>query len=218
MITKNYFEFFNDLAVNNSREWFLEQKPRYEAHVKQPFLEFVERVIDEIRVYEPGITQAAKDAVFRLHRDTRFSKDKTPYKTHLGAAISKEGKKAMGYPGFYFEVGANGCWFGGGAYMPDKEKIETIREVIADHSDEFTTLVRSEPFATLYGQIKGEKNKILPKEIRDVATTVPLIANKQWYWMVQVPNVKVLGAKGVVTAMEYYRAARPLQEFLLRAF
>lgn len=218
MITKQYFEFFNDLASNNSRDWFLAQKPRYEAHVKQPFYEFVERVIDEIRMYEPDITQTAKDAVFRLHRDTRFSKDKTPYKTQLGAAISKEGKKAMGYPGFYFELGAGGCWFGGGSYMPDKDKVETIREVIADHADEFMTLMRSKPFATLYGDIKGEKNKVLPKEIRDVVATVPLIANKQWYWMVQVPNSKVVGEKGVVTAMEYYRAARPLQEFLLRAF
>lgn len=218
MITTAYFDFFRDLQANNSREWFTAHKPRYEAHVKQPFYDFVERVIDGIREYEPDIPQTAKDAVFRLHRDTRFSKDKTPYKTQLGASISKAGKKAMGYPGFYLEFGANGAWFGGGSYMPDKEAIETIREVIADHSDEFMSLVRSNPFAKLYGQILGEKNKVLPKEFRDVATTVPLIANKQWYWMVRVPNATVVGKKGVETAMEYYRAARPLQEFLLRAF
>lgn len=218
MITDALFAFMNDLAANNSRTWFAENKVRYQKDVQGPFLEFVGVLIDRIREFEPGISQTAKEAVFRLHRDTRFSKDKSPYKTQLAAVVSLGGRKAMGYPGFYIEVGASGCHIGGGSYLPEREHIANVRELIAEHSEEFLLLANDPIFRKLYGQVLGDKNKILPVEYRDLVATVPLIANKQWYWMIQVPNKKVVGAKGIETALEYYRAARPLQEFLRRSF
>ncbi|MCU0329465.1 MAG: DUF2461 domain-containing protein [Candidatus Kapabacteria bacterium] len=218
MLTRSTFAFFRDLADNNSREWFEANKARYERDARKPMLALVEALIERIRVFEPTLHQTAKEAMFRINRDIRFSKDKSPYKTQLGAAICVAGKKAMGYPGFYIEVGANGVWVGGGSYMPNKEELATIRDVIADQGDALQAILADPAFVKAFGDLRGERNKIVPAEYRDVVTTYPLIANKQFYYMASVPENVVVGANAVEAIMEYYLAARPLQMFLLQAF
>lgn len=218
MLTRSTFTFFQELADNNTREWFDANKGRYDSEARKPMLALVEALIDRIRVFEPTLHQTAKEAMFRINRDIRFSKDKSPYKTQLGAAICVAGKKAMGYPGFYIEVGAKGVWVGGGSYMPNKEELATIRDVIADQGDTLHAILTNPTFVKAFGELRGERNKIVPAEYRDVVATYPLIANKQFYYMATVPEKVVLGAGAVDAIMAYYMAARPLQTFLLQAF
>jgi uncharacterized protein (TIGR02453 family) len=218
MLTRATLSFFKELSENNTREWFEANKPRYEHDARKPFLLLVEALIERIRVHEPTLHQTAKEALFRINRDIRFSADKSPYKTHLGAAICVAGKKAMGYPGFYIEVGAKGVLVAGGSYMPNKEELATIRDVIADQGDSFKAILADPTFVAHFGELRGERNKIVPAEYRDLLPSNPVIANKQFYYMATLPDKAVLGTGAVDALMDYYMAARPLQTFLLQAF
>jgi len=116
MFTETYIQFFQDLANNNVREWFHANKKTYETAVKKPFYKFVEQLIEEIRLVNPDILITPKDAIFRINRDIRFSKDKSPYKLNMSAAISKYGKKGNTCPGLYNDTGAEYVYVTRGAY------------------------------------------------------------------------------------------------------
>src|SRR5688572_23573096 len=111
----DFIKFFKDLAKNNSSEWFNENRKVYEKEVKKPFATFVEEMIGRIRTHEPQVKIKAADAIMRINKDIRFSKDKTPYNTHVAANISPFGKKDKSYPGFYFQFSADGIKIVGGA-------------------------------------------------------------------------------------------------------
>ena len=98
--TKDFIDFFKELAANNKKEWFDSNRQRYEKSVKQPFAEFVQEMIDRIQPDGPAVYISTKDAIFRINRDIRFSNDKTPYKTYMAALVSAKGKKDKGTPGF----------------------------------------------------------------------------------------------------------------------
>ncbi|MCB0846293.1 MAG: DUF2461 domain-containing protein, partial [Bacteroidetes bacterium] len=101
--TPDYIAFFEELARNNTKEWFDQNRSRYEKSVKKPFYAFVERMIDLISEDDPAVMITPKDAIFRINRDIRFSNDKTPYKTNFSAVVSPGGRKEMVTPGLYFE-------------------------------------------------------------------------------------------------------------------
>lgn len=213
-----YFSFMTDLRDNNRRDWFDANKGVFDRDVKAPFHHLIETLIDAIRTYEPMLQQTAKDAIFRLHRDTRFSKDKTPYKTAMGAVISLGGRKAMGYPGFYIEAGADGVTVGGGAYMPDKEQLASIRSLLADEPGVLAGLLQAPDFVACYGALRGDRNRILPAEFKAAAAAEPLIANKQFYYMGDVAVAEVTATDAIPAIMRRYTAALPVQEYLRRAF
>ena len=100
---QDFIDFFKELQQNNHRDWFHSQKKRYENSVKQPFLIFVQEIINQMQDMDQAITMEAKEAMFRINRDIRFSKDKSPYKTHMAAIISAGGKKDMTTPGMYLQ-------------------------------------------------------------------------------------------------------------------
>ena len=110
--TQDYLDFFKELAANNHKEWFDENRKRYEKSVKDPFKKFVEALIAETHKFDPSVNIEAKDAIFRINRDIRFSKDKTPYKLDRSAIISSGGRKDHSIPGFYIATGFSGHGFG----------------------------------------------------------------------------------------------------------
>jgi uncharacterized protein (TIGR02453 family) len=128
--SKEFIAFFKNLSGNNSSEWFQANKKTYELNVKKPFEAFVADVIDIFRKYDTRISMTAKQAIFRINRDTRFSKDKSPYKTSMSAAIS-EGGKDPGYPGLYIELNHEGITLIGGVYTVEKENLHKLRQAIA---------------------------------------------------------------------------------------
>ena len=123
----DYLEFFKELAANNHKDWFDANRRRYETVVRDPFKNFISRLITEMSKTDPDLEIQAKDAIFRINRDIRFSKDKTPYKLNNSAIISKEGRKNKNYPGIYLEFGPEKLAFYGGIYMPDGEQTQKIR-------------------------------------------------------------------------------------------
>ncbi|MCB0795195.1 MAG: DUF2461 domain-containing protein [Flavobacteriales bacterium] len=206
--------FFKDLAANNNREWFQANKKRYVQDVKEPFEAFVEAIIKEVAKHDKRVNITPKEAIFRIHRDIRFSKDKTPYKLNCSALVSAGGRKDMSTPGMYFELGPEHIRTYGGQYMPDKDALLRIRNKIVKDPGAFRKLYSQERFKELFGAIRGEKNKVLPKEFKTVAELEPLMYNKQFYFFSQLPASKVSDPDLVKLFMERYSVMRPLNDYL----
>ena len=215
--SKEFIKFFKELKKNNHKEWFDANRKRYEKEVKIPFQIFIDEMIGRINADDPEIRIEAKDAIFRINRDIRFSKDKTPYKTQVSAIISAGGKKDKSVPGVYIEFNVNEIRFYGGAHMLDKEQLHNIRSAIAGNGKEFVQLIEDPGFKKRFSEILGEQNKRLPEEFVEVAKSQPLIANKQFYYYAII-NIKNLTADDLPeTLMEYYFAAKPMKIFLKNA-
>lgn len=217
MLSKQFFAFFVALEKNNTREWFEAHKADFEEHVKAPFLDLVQGLVEAMRAEDPLITMTAKDAVFRLHRDVRFSKDIRPYKTNMGAAIARGGRKDMASPGLYVEINAKGGHVAGGIYMPDKEQLADIRAWIADHHTELRKALNTPAFKKAFGELRGERNKIVPAEFKEVVAIEPLIANKQFYYWGDLSKEDLMAKDAVRRIMKLHAAAKPVRDVLHQA-
>lgn len=215
--TEEYLKFFRALAKNNSKAWFDANKKWYETAVKQPFTAFVEDMITRIRAEDSTVAIAAKEAIFRLNRDIRFSKDKRPYKEQMAANISAAGRKSHEEPGFYLQFGADKAMIGGGAYMVENENIYKIRHAIVKHLNEFDALLNDKEFKKKYGTLQGEQNKVLPSEFKVHVAKQPLVANKQFYYMAELEAETILKKNLPELLMQYYLAGKNMNTFLKRA-
>ena len=213
-ITPDFLQFYRDLAANNDRDWFHANKKRYESSVKIPFEGLVTVLIQRMREDDPALDISPKDAIFRINRDVRFSKDKSPYKLRSAAVIARGGKKDTVSPGMYFEAGPEHLAVYGGVYMPDKDQLSAIRTHIAANLDRFNDLLHDESFSSVFGSLHGERNKIIPKELRDAAEQQPLIFNKAFYFFTHMPSEDILTPDIVDRLLERQRAGRPMAEFL----
>lgn len=202
--TDDYNRFFKDLAKNNNKEWFDANRKRYEKSVKQPFEAFVTEAIKRIAKHDKRVAIGPKEAIFRINRDIRFSKDKTPYKLEASAIISPTGRKDHTVPGIYFALGPESVKFYGGCYMPDKEQLTRIREAILRDGKGLRKIIGAKPFIALFGEVQGEANKVLPGEFKAHAAKEPLIANKQFYVGAEKPSKLVTDPKLMETFMDHW--------------
>lgn len=212
--TNDYLDFFKELAANNHKDWFDENRKRYQESVKKPFDAFVDAVINEMRKTDSSINIQAKDAVFRINRDIRFSQDKTPYKLNRSAIIAPGGKKNKTFPGLYFEFSPEHVRVYTGAYMPDKDQLQAIREEIADNLNEFNKIITNKNFVDTYQEIRGEKNARIPKEFKEAGEKQPLIYNKNFYVYTTLPAEIILEDDLVKTITNTYKIAEPFANFL----
>jgi uncharacterized protein (TIGR02453 family) len=211
--TEEYHKFFTGLKKNNKKEWFDKNRKIYEGQVKEPFRGFVEEMIVRIYADNPDVLINAPEAIFRINRDIRFSKDKTPYKTHMSAFISPGGKKAKEDPGIYFQLGVDGIRIYSGLHSLDKEKLEKIRWSIAHNLDEFASIINNKNFKSKFDRILGDKHKRIPPEFKEAAEKQPLIANKDFYVMANLDKSYITHSKLPDILMEYYYTVKPLLVF-----
>lgn len=211
-----FFEFFIELSSNNQKNWFDDNKKRYETEVKMPFLQFVERLI-ELMIQEnsdyAGLT--AKECVFRIYKDTRFSKDKTPYKTFCSASLHIGGRKTMWPGGIYFELGAESCSVYSGVYLPEKEDLYKLRSNLAAHPQRLNQVISEPTFIKTFGKVLGEKNKILPPEFKSAAIEQPLIYNKQFYVQHEFEPEIALEPDFDLYIIDKWKKAQPFNNALL---
>ena len=217
MLTQHSLDFLKDLAQNNNREWYHDNKKRYEKELKNTFENLVTAAIAEVPKVDPEVEIPARKAIFRIYRDTRFSKDKTPYKTHVSAIIGPGGTKNKMYPGFYLHVEPGMLMLGGGSYFLDTQSLYQVREFIMQNKDRFNQLITDPTFVAKYETLRGEQNKRLPKELTKAAEEQPLLYNKQFYYMAELPPDHVLREDFLDFMMEYYMAAKPVKDFLKEA-
>ncbi|MCG3158013.1 MAG: hypothetical protein DKINENOH_04654 [bacterium] len=215
--TEQYLKFFRALTKHNQKSWFEANRDWFETEVKQPFTAFVEEMIARIHADDPEVRISSKEAIFRIYRDIRFAKDKTPYKLHMSALISPAGRGNLEYPGFYLELGSAMVMLGGGAYSVAGENVPRLRRALLQRPQEFAALLRDRKFRAKYGTLQGEQNKILPAEFKAAAQQQPLIANKQFYYLAELPPDTILKRKLPEFIMTYYHAGKPMNRFLREA-
>ncbi|MEM7105183.1 MAG: DUF2461 domain-containing protein [Bacteroidota bacterium] len=215
--TNDFLNFFKELSANNNREWFKENKKRYEAAVKEPFHKFIVDVIDSVHGQDTSVMITAKDAIFRIYRDVRFSKDKSPYKNHCSAVVSPGGRKDKTNPGLYLQINHEALKIFGGVYYCDKDQLRNIRSEIAANPKAFEKVLNDKAFVEKYGGLHGETNKRLPSEFVGPAQSQPLIFNKQFYYFADLPAETLLDEHLLDTVMTYYNAGKPMKNFLSTA-
>lgn len=215
---QDFLDFFKELAANNHKDWFDANRKRYEKKVKDPFKAFVGDLIQEVRKHELDVLIEPKDSIFRINRDIRFSKDKTPYKTNVSAIISTVGRKDHSVPGFYVDFGPEKVWMGGGAYFLPTDKLAKMRQQIAMDVSKFKKLIGAKAFTSLFAEgIQGEAQKRVPKELKETAEEFPMLYNKQFYYMAELKPDVILGENLMETAMNHYNSALPIQQFMKEA-
>jgi uncharacterized protein (TIGR02453 family) len=212
--SQDYLDFFIELAGNNNKDWFDLNRKRYEENIKKPFHNFTQHLINEIAKTDASFKDLeAKNCIFRINRDIRFSKDKAPYKMMCSAVITPGGKKSKAINGVYFELGPEHIRAYGGVYEVDKEGLETLREGIADNLEDFKKLYSSKKFKSTFGEIRGEKNKVLPSHLKEIAENESLIYNKQFYFFAEFSAQSVTNQDLDKIILECYEAGKPIEAF-----
>ena len=211
----DFIAFFKELAANNNKDWFDENRKRYETEVREPFKHFLKALIAELAKENPALNIETKHAMFRINRDVRFSKDKTPYQTHVSAVIAPGGKKNRNYPGLYINFSAASLTVGGGLYGVDKEELYFLRDYISKNPKALQKAIEDDDFVKHYGEIMGDKNKILPKEFKGHMESTPLIANKDFFYMEEMDPKTVTSEKLLDIVLTSWKAATPVREFLI---
>ena len=163
MISKKTLQFLKGLRDNNNKPWFDEHKEDYQQ-AKEEFTGFVQRMLDRLASIEPALSeQQPKDCIFRIFRDVRFSKDKTPYKAHFGAYFSRGGRKYPG-AGYYVQIEPGGNSFaGGGLWMPEGKLLKAVRQEIDYCYDEFSAIISYAGFRKQFKGLEGEQLKTVPQ-------------------------------------------------------
>jgi uncharacterized protein (TIGR02453 family) len=155
--------FLRALKRNNRREWFKPRKEEYETLVRAPMIAIVERLADDFRTFAPDLVASPKTSVYRVYRDTRFSENKTPYKTHVAAIFPSRGLPKHQGAGLYFHVSPEEVWVGGGMYAPDTSQLQAVREHLASHLKRLKSIVESPAFRREVGSLEGERLKRVPR-------------------------------------------------------
>jgi uncharacterized protein (TIGR02453 family) len=160
--TSKTLSFLRSLKRNNRREWFHERRDRYELHCRGPMIDIVERLGEDFRKFAPEMLVDPKVNLLRQFRDTRFSEDKTPLKSHLGATFPNRALGRMNGAGFYFEIAPTWVWIGGGLWRPDTSQLQLVREHIVDNLPRLEKIVSSAPFKKLSG-LQGDRLTRVPR-------------------------------------------------------
>ena len=213
--TPAYLHFFMDLAANNHKDWFDQHRSIYQEEVKAKFEVFVGDLIAQMKKqYELGDLKAS-DCIFRINKDVRFSKDKSPYKLQMSALIVKGGKKQMHAPGLYIECGPEFFSIYTGFYMPEKEQLMHLRQKIAENPEQLQKIISHKVFKSSFGEVRGEKSKILPKELKAFAHRHELIYNKQFYLIHQLDADKILEDDLLSYTLKQFKAADEFNRFFI---
>lgn len=214
-IKKSTLDFLTAIKCNNNRDWFISNRPLY-IDAKENFESFVQEVIDRIVLFDPIIKGLeARSCVYRINRDIRFSNDKSPYKSHLGAFIVRGGKKnGDKFAGYYFHIEPGASIMAGGAYMPPAPWLSAIREKISDSPDEFKNITDTKDFIKYFGSIDGEKLKTAPKGYPKDHPQIELLKFKSYLVVNNAPDKLVLTKNYMDHVVNVFKAMKPLNDYL----
>jgi uncharacterized protein (TIGR02453 family) len=214
MLEKRTLDFLRKLEKNNNREWFNANKKAFEdanANVTAftgTMIGLIGRFDSEVASLDP------KSCVFRIYRDVRFSKDKSPYKTNLGAYIAPGGRKSMA-PGYYIHIQPKRCFMAAGKHMPDGGDLLKIRTAIAKNTDEFLKIVNKKSFKDAFGELHGDKLKTLPKGFDADHKAIEYLKLKEFMAFVEFPkDTDVLADDFPVRLSKLAKEMYPLVAFL----
>lgn len=216
-ISNDTFKFLKDLTKNNNKEWFTENKKRYDV-AKADFEQFVTALIQQVAKFDPAIGNLdAKKCIFRIYRDTRFSKDKTPYKINMGANFSASPSKIHDHAGYYIHIEPGKSFLAGGAYEPQTLWINKIRQEIDYNTKDFKKIINAASFTKNFGEIKGDKLKTVPKGFPKDHPELSLLQYKS-FLLVHDCDDKMVTSDGFMKHLtDVYKSMKPFNDFLNRA-
>lgn len=213
--TPQTFRFLKDLAGHNDRAWFADNKPRYEAHVRDPALRFIEDFAVRLKRISPHF-HAGPRSLFRIHRDVRFSKDKSPYKTHTGIHFRHDTGKSAHAPGFYLHLEPGSVFAGVGIWHPDASTLRQIRSEISEQPDRWTRASRSRKFVDTF-ELAGDRLTRPPKGFDPEHPHIEDLKRKDFIGVCTLTQRFVTAPELPDALAGLFGAGRPLMSFLCKA-
>jgi len=212
--TSKAISFLRALKRNNDREWFRARKDQYEQHVRQPMIEIIERLADDFRVVAPELIASPKQSLFRIYRDTRFSGDKKPLKTHAAAVFrTRQLPKPQG-AGLYFEIAPGWVWIGGGMWRPEPPELVRLREHIAGTWPEIRAITRAAAFRKRFEELSGDTMTRVPRGYAADHPAAAFLKYRQFYGGAEFPASFAHSREFYPTLIATFKALMPLVRFL----
>jgi uncharacterized protein (TIGR02453 family) len=206
--------FLRALKRNNRREWFNAHRDEYERYVRQPMTAVVERLADDFRAFAPELVASPKVSMYRIYRDTRFSENKTPYKTHVAAVFPTRGLLKHQGAGLYFHVSPDQVWAGGGMYSPEPAQLYVVREHIATNIKQLRAIVESPGFHRRVGKLEGEKLKRVPRGFAKDHEAAEYLKHRYFIAGTEFPAALAASPRFYSTLVSVFRQVLPLSRFL----
>jgi uncharacterized protein (TIGR02453 family) len=210
------FDFLSELKENNNREWFNDNKNRYKAALSEfegvvgQMIASISQFDDAVRLLEP------KECIFRIYKDIRFSKNKEPYKTNMGAYLVRGGRKSQ-FSGYYMHMEPNGSFLSGGIYMPEPAVLNRVREDLDLYYDDFLNIINNPSFKQYYPELLGDKLKTTPKGYSKDNPAADILKHKSLYVARMLSNNEVDSPSYIAEAHKTFEALKPFNDFLNRA-
>lgn len=207
-------DFLSDLSDNNSKEWMDDNKSRYQQ-ARETFITLVNNLLDDIKQFDPDIAPlTAKDCIFRINRDIRFSKNKDPYKNNFGASISEGGKKSAS-AGYYLHIQpGNESFIGGGLYMPPGDHLKKVRQEIDYNAPELLKVVSDQDFKRCFGMVQGEKLARAPKGYSPEHPNIEFLKLKSYVVLHKLTDEELSSNNLRHDLAEKCRTMKPFLDFL----
>ena len=207
-------DFLANLEKNNHRDWMDENKNQY-LEARKVFDKVITQLINEIASFDPAIRGLSpKDCIFRLNRDIRFSKNKSPYKTNFGAFMTEGGRKGSN-AGYYLHLQpGDRSFLAGGMYMPDSDALKKVRQEIDYNASELKKIVTESAFKNYFGQVTGDRLKTAPKGYSPDHPNIEFLKLKSYIVMHQVHDSEVIQPDFINNTADIFKALHPLNEFL----
>lgn len=218
-ISAKLFKFLKELKRNNNRDWFTENKPRYLSDVLHPAVELVAQLEKPLVKAAPMLEvtpKAHNGSIMRIYRDTRFGKDKTPYKTNLGISVRHQANKDIHAPGVYIHMDAEECFIGAGVWRPASSALAAIRAAIDDDPKAWKRARDNKAFAEAF-ELAGESLKTSPRDYPKDHPMIQDLRRKDFIAIAPLTQKELLADDVVPTLISHIKKAKPLMRFLCDA-
>lgn len=218
MITKNTIDFLSELKDNNNRDWFLMHKNQYEI-VKNEIKNLTLELLNVLKTMDVELLSLEpKDCTYRIYRDIRFSKDKTPYKTHIGIFVARGGKNSSN-PGYYLHIEPDQSFVGGGLYLPPPDVLKNVRQEIYYNVEEFNGIINSHEFSKFYNGLSDfERLKNPPKGYDAEFEYIDLLKNKSFVVASPISDEFLINKNCLSHLTEAFNAMHPFVKFLYKSY
>lgn len=207
LIPKKAFTFLQNLDQNNNRDWFNEHKPEFKVIEEE-----MKQIYNELLLKMQSHDKIEKLKVFRIYRDIRFSKNKTPYKTHLGASFTRVKPNLRG--GYYLHITPNGTFIAAGFWNPEREDLLRIRKEFEIDSSEIREILNNNKFKQNWGELEGEELKTAPKGFDKEHENIDLIRKKQFVFTKKYTDEEVLSPDFINEVNDMFKAIRPFFDYM----
>ncbi|MGB0865156.1 MAG: DUF2461 domain-containing protein [Granulosicoccaceae bacterium] len=220
-LSPELFSFLRELRENNNKEWFAENKPRFRENVQLPMVSFIETIAPWLEQNTPAFiadTRLNGGSLFRIYRDTRFSNDKTPYKTNIGCHFRHRAGKDAHAPGFYVHISPEEIFFGGGIWSPPTPALNKIRDAIVENPEQWQAIKKARPFNKILGGLgEAQSLKKAPRGYAADHRYIDDLKLKSIYAFGNCTEAQVCQADFPGRVTDAFEALIPLMEFMTRA-